>query len=372
MRKNILLFMPPNGRAVAIESLITEVSKIHNIKLLTLTPEGSLHLFLKEKGIDGYSYVNSSSNSLIRLVQNTLFLIQFCNKHSIDVVWSHLHPCNIYAVFAQYFCKSKFIIFRHHFHAQIKQTGFKGLNKFEIWTEKIICLLAKKIVVPSSEVYNGMVEYEKINPNKIQIIPYLYNFDFYTKPNIESVIEIREEYKSKLIILVASRMIPLKRHFLVLPIFKKLIEEGLDIQILLLDRGELSELIQDYIMRNNLSSRIHLLGFKSNITDYLMASDLIVHPSSTEASSSLIKEAGLYKKTVIVCKGVGDFDEYIENKVNGFSVNEESKTEEFENYIKLVYNNMADNIFGENLYNIVLEKFSVSQSTLNMYSKLIA
>jgi glycosyltransferase involved in cell wall biosynthesis len=61
----------------------------------------------------------------------------------------------------------------------------------------------------------------------------------------------------------------------------------------------------------------------------LSAADLIVHPSITEASSSLIKEAGLVNKPVIVCSGVGDFDQYIEHDKNGYLIKGDNEAAEF-------------------------------------------
>jgi glycosyltransferase involved in cell wall biosynthesis len=364
--------MPPNKRTVALETVILETAKHHNIKLLTLAGRGDLHLFLESKGIVCETMEVNESNPILRIIKHTIKLVQYCRKNQIDTLWSHLHPCNLYAVLAQFFIPSKTIIFRHHFHAQIKKTGFVGLNKSELWTEKIICALTDNIVVPSSEVYNGMVQYENVNPKKIQIIPYIYNFEYYNKPDIKVVEEIRSKYHSKLLILVAMRMIPLKRHFLVLPIFKKLLEEKMDIQVLILDGGELESEIKSYIENNKLSDHVHVLGYKTNIVDYIKAVDLIVHPSYTEASSSLIKEAGLYKKVVIVSKGVGDFDEYIINEVNGFSVNENNEEIELETYIRKIYNEEYNTkIIREELCKTVIEKFSGSEKTLQLYFNTI-
>jgi len=341
--------------------------------LLTLAGEGDLHFFLRSKGISCFSVPRYEGNKLSVVFFHTKFLIQFCKEYQINTVWSHLHPCNLYAVFAQYFCRTKFIIFRHHFHAEIKTEGFKNLNQGELWYEKLICLLAKKIVVPSSEVYRGMVDYEYISPNKIQIIPYIYNFNLYNNPNLEEVAKIKNQYKAELRIIIASRMIRLKRHFLILPVLKKLIEEGLDIEVLLLDTGELKEAIEDYIEENHLSRRIHMIGYQKNIIDYICATDIVVHPSATEASSSLIKEAGYQKKAVIVCEGVGDFDEYIENGINGMSVKVGKESQEFENYIRQMYYGELDiKKLGENLYHTVIDKFTPSLEVMNKYYQLIS
>jgi glycosyltransferase involved in cell wall biosynthesis len=371
MRKNILLYMPPNKRTVALETVILETAKHHNITLLTLAERGDLHLFLESKGIVCETMEVNESNPILRIIKQTEKLVQYCRKNQIDTLWSHLHPCNLYAVLAQFFIPSRTIIFRHHFHAQIKETGMKGLNRNELWMEKIISLLAKKIVVPSSEVYNGMITYEGIDSRKIDIIPYIYNFDHYAHPNIEEVLRIQTEFPCQLRILMAMRMIKLKRHLLVLPAINRLIMEGYDIQILLLDDGEEKPTIMQFIHKNNLENRIHCLGFQKNIIDYISACDLVLHPSATEASSSLIKEAGFLFKTVIACKDVGDFSDYIDHFENGFLLNPGKEEKETYELIKMILDKKVSvSEIGTRLHEAVVKKFTVSQTILDKYYSL--
>jgi hypothetical protein len=218
------------------------------------------------------------------------------------------------------------------------------------------------------EVYNGMIKYEKVKAKKIAIIPYIYDFNSYAKPNENEVSRIRNKYPAKLLIITASRMIKMKRHDLVLPVYKKLIQEGYSIKVLLLDEGDEKNNLQQYVKNNRLEEAIFFLGFRTNIIDYLAAADLLVHPSYTEASSSLVKEFGLLKKPVIVCSGVGDFDQYIIHKKNGFLVTPPDEMNEFEENIKFVYNNKDESKqIGTNLHNSVLKLFSPNCETIKSY-----
>ncbi|RYZ27422.1 MAG: glycosyltransferase, partial [Chitinophagaceae bacterium] len=310
--RNVLLYYPPNNRSVAIETIAAEVnSKGHNLIVLTTSERGVFHEQLDKLGVKNFNVTFEKRSALVYYFKHLRYLISFCRKHRIDTVWSHLQSCNIVAVLAQAFIKCRVVIFRHHFHAIIKEKGLSAVNRNELLFERIICRLAREIVVPSNEVYNGMVSYEKVPARKIKIIPYIYDFSAYPKPDASVITAITRQYAASLLIVVASRMIPMKRHMLVLPVFDQLIKEGLDIKVLLLDDGEERPKLEAYVKEQALEGRIFFLGFKKNIIDYLAASDLLVHPSATEASSSLVKEFGLMKKPVIVCSGVGDFDQYI-------------------------------------------------------------
>jgi glycosyltransferase involved in cell wall biosynthesis len=358
---------------VATETLCTQLMKSgHELIVLTQMPEDDLHEEFRRTGVRYYTKTFKRS-SVLNYFLHFFFLIKFCRKHKIDVVWSNLNQCSLPAVFAQYFIKARVVVFRHHFHAIIKLDGFRSVNKNERIVDRIVGKLAKEIVVPSLEVYNGMVTYEKIKAGKITIIPYMYDFDKYKKPDPDEVRSIRNEFSSKLLILTASRMIKMKRHDLVLPVFKKLLNEGYDIKVLLLDDGEEKENLRKYVEQHHLGNSIFFLGYRPNITDYLAAADLLVHPSYTEASSSLVKEFGLMRKPVIVCSGVGDFDQYIVNRENGFIVNPPEEAKEFEEHIRFVYQHPDEAAeAGKRLHDRVMELFSPNQKTMALYQSKIS
>ncbi|MEI2824435.1 MAG: hypothetical protein V9F02_13555 [Chitinophagaceae bacterium] len=49
-------------------------------------------------------------------------------------------------------------------------------NANEVKLDKLINRMAKAIVIPSSGVWLSMEKYEKANMNKVQLIPYIYDF----------------------------------------------------------------------------------------------------------------------------------------------------------------------------------------------------
>jgi glycosyltransferase involved in cell wall biosynthesis len=371
--KKILFYYPPNTKTVALESLIAAVkNKGYSIEVLTLSASGKFHDELTKIGVPWKCFPFAQQNSISYYLKQSIFLYKFCKKNKYDVVWSHLQPCNFSAVLVSFFIKARVIIFRHHFHAIIKQEGLKAVNKNERVIEKIICTLAKEIVVPSSEVYNGMVNYEKVNPNKIKIIPYMYNFNGYTLPNAKEIEEIKKQYTSKLLLIMVSRLIPMKRHNLVFPVFNKLIKEGYDVKVIVMDNGEEKEALQNYVAKNELSENIFFKGFVINVLEYMAAADVLIHPSFTDASSSALKEMGILGKPVMVCENVGDVNEYILHNKNGWVVKEENEGLQFEEFIKQAYNNPTlINTFGSQLKKDVLEKFSLSDYTLAMYETKI-
>lgn len=372
--KKILFFYPSNKRSVQIETTIIELSKLgHTIHLLTTSAAGDLHKNLEAHGITTSAHVSKFKNSILYYINQIFYLISFCRKEKVDLLFANLQHANFIAVFAQYFIPGKLICFRHHFKFNRGNFGIPlKVNRNEILFDKNINFLAKHIVVPSKGVYDGMIEYETINAKKLSIVPYLYDFSRYGHPNLDKAQEIREAYKAKLLIIMVARLIPFKRHILMLPVIKKLVEEGLDIKMIILDEGPEKENLENYIQSNNLTDNIFLLGFRRNFLDYMAASDLILHPSITEASNNVIKEIGLQEKAVAVCSGVGDFDEYIENNRNGFLMDISTPEKDAEEIIKILYNDLSRiEKLGSTLKNTIIEKFGNNEPIIEQYKELI-
>jgi glycosyltransferase involved in cell wall biosynthesis len=233
--------------------------------------------------------------------------------------------------------------------------------------------LSQKIIVPSKGVYKGIKEFEKVKLTKLKIIPYLYDFSKYASPNLNHVNQLKEKYKSKLLIVMVARLIPFKRHLLMLPVYKKLIEEGLDIKVLILDEGPYKNKIASYITEHNLEHHIFLIGFTTHFLEYMKSSDILIHPSLTEASNNVVKEIGLMSKAVAVCEGVGDFDDYIIDNKNGYLMSIEKPEKDAERILREVYQNKKKRIeIGKNLHETILSTFGNNDSALKMYEDLIA
>lgn len=360
----ILFYYPSNKRTISIESLIRElIKKGHQITLLTLCEKGDLHTELEQIGVKTFTHVISKNNSLLYHFNQAAYLVHFCRDNNIQSIFSHLQQANIIAVFAQYFTKAKVIIFRHHDYAR---------NKKESRADKIINRLASLIVVPSSGVQRLMLKNERVQPKKIKIIPYIYDFGEYKKPDQAQVATIRKHYNCHLLLIMVSRLVPQKRHHLTFTVIHKLVKEGYNIKLLVMDTGTETEMLETFIRDNHLENNIFLLGYKTNVIDYIGAADVLVHPSISEASCSAVKEAGLLEKRVIVCKGVGDFDEYIVDGENGYVLDRDQTEEQLTMILKKIFNEKKSfSILGSKLKESVMANFSASQHVIHMYEQLI-
>jgi glycosyltransferase involved in cell wall biosynthesis len=364
MEKKILFYYPSSKRSIAMETLLTGFSREgYNVIGLTTCEKGDLHDVLEENGIKTFSFIIPEKPRVFFYLKHIIFLINFCKKHNINYVHSHLQQVNIIAVFAQFFIRAKVIIFRHHFQ-YLNHSSYSGKrNKNEQVFDYIINKLAKLIVVPSSSVYNYMIKEENVSPNKIKILPYIYDFSKYHNPDPNEVAIIRNSYPAKLLLIMVSRLIKLKQHHVVFPVIKDLINEGIDIKLLVLDEGPEENNLKTWVEENGMCNHIHMLGFRKDFINYMAAADILVQPSLTDASNSVAKEMALLEKIVAVSENVGDYSDYINDGVNGFLLPLKHPEIKLRNIILKVYENKnLYEEFGYKLKKRIIEKFDINYS----------
>ena len=140
--------------------------------LLTTCKAGDLHKSFQSYNLEIY-YYSIPKNSLF-IIKQFFFLIQFCRRHKIDYVYSHLQAANFIAVLAQSFINAKVLVCRHHTD-YVRLGPSKNARLFD----KVIGKLAKKIVAISDRVKREMQENEGVNPNKIIRINNAYDFSLF-------------------------------------------------------------------------------------------------------------------------------------------------------------------------------------------------
>jgi glycosyltransferase involved in cell wall biosynthesis len=328
--------------------------------------EGTLiNDFLKSNDVEAYSYVLPGERSgWWYYLRHLFYFIRFCRKNKVDVVYSHLEPANFVASVGQYFVGAKTFLCRHH----IDEGSLYSFDKDLYY--KVTYRLAKNIIVVSDHAKKYMIEREGIPSTKIKHINLAYDFNLYGKPDLEETAKIRERHRAEVLLLAACRFTTFKRPEIIIQTLKELVDRGLDVKLILLGRGEMREQLEEMVTNLGLNERVSMPGYIGNVLDYMAAADFFLHPSLLDSSCVAVKEAGLVKLPVIVCSGVGDFDDYLINRKNGFSVPREKFVQAAADIIVESYKNkeVLQNI-GTNLQNSVLELFSI-ENVISHYNPL--
>ena len=97
--------------------------------------------------------------------------------------------------------------------------------------------------------------------------------------------------ESKKIIITVGRLVRQKGQWHLIRAVKKLRDDGIPVQLLILGEGELRSTLQKMIIAGGLENNVFLSGFVSNPHQYMAEADVVVFPSLYEGFSNAIAEA---------------------------------------------------------------------------------
>jgi glycosyltransferase involved in cell wall biosynthesis len=360
----ILFFYIGNTRSVFILSL-AERLKQRNIEVffLFLCAKGELQTELESYGIACFNYESGKKGLVGQVLKNTLFLIHFARQHKPNCIFSHLNIPNLCAATASYFLpKTRVVACRHHAD-EFYQSG----NKNGILLDKIINRLSKTMVVVSQKAYNHLAEVEKIPTWKLKFLPLAYDFEKYKIKPFKTPKEERDN--QDLSVIFISRLIKDKRiegFFSVIQYFKN---KGIRIKAVIAGEGPFEGELKKQVEEYDISECVFLKGFQkqNDLIPLIQDADLLVHLSVSESSNQVLKEAGYCGKTVIACKGVGDFDTYLDDS-NAYLVEKNFTTAELIKVVEKILQSPQERLAkGLNLRNRIVERFTLNDKRFNQY-----
>lgn len=316
---SILFYSPFNQRSRDTESLMIAFHRQgHKVISLSQAEGYQIHDYLKLNGVETHSHVLKGKHNAWYYFRHLLYFTSFCRRHGVDIVYSHLEPANVVASLGQFFVRGKVYICRHH----IDEASLYHFDRSLFYT--MTYSLAKKIIVVSDRALRYMIDRERIEPKKIIHINLGYDFSLYRSADPAAILSIREKHKAQVLLLTVCRFTKYKRPEYSIAVLRKLIDLGIDAKLILLGSGEEEERLKNLMVANNMESRVSMPGYVPNVPDYLGAVDFLVHPSLLESSCVTVKEAALTCLPVIVCRGVGDFEDFIVDGENGFLADPEN------------------------------------------------
>ena len=128
------------------------------------------------------------------------------------------------------------------------------------------------------------------------------------------------------------------------------------------------QLMMQKVYDLNLQSKIHFVGHRSNVADYLSASDILIHTSREESQGRVILEA-MASRIPIIAYDVGGIHESLINRETGILVPFGRKDLLLEELKIMIQDEEKRKVYGNNGLNHV-QNFS-SQITSNQISRLI-
>jgi len=366
LKKRALIYSPSSFRAVDQQSQAELLIQCgYEVYLLTLMGRGPLHENFEELGAKTFSADKVKGRSLFFFINQCRFLIRFCRENKIDFVFSHLQSNAVISGMARRFIRAKTFYFRHNsdYTELMPSRKNKLLNRLaNNWSPHIVAI--------SGKVKEQLLK-ERVPARKIYRINYCYNFSQYRKNSLNAAGAIRQKYPCSFLLLTVARLDPLKRHTMIFETVKRLCEDGVDCKLVSIGDGPIRQELEQWVTLNKMTDKIFLESFASNTIDYFEACDILIHLSCSEASSHVVKEAAMCKKTVVACKDVGDFNDYLEQLINAFVVDKEDPVSETVTLLKEYYRD-KDRLreMGIALHDKVVNTFSM-EAVRNDYEKLL-
>jgi glycosyltransferase involved in cell wall biosynthesis len=366
----ILFYAPFNQRSRDTESLMIAFQRQgHEVTCLSQQEGSQIFDVLKANGVKVVSKIFPGVRvGWWYFMKHVLYFIRFCKANRVDVVYSHLEPGNFVASIGQHFIPAKVYLCRHH-----NDEGMLYKYDRDI-SYKITYRLASRVIVVSEKARRHMVDEEGVNAKKLIHINLAYDFDLYDRGTDTNVAAIRSNVGGQIVLLSVGRLTPFKRPELTIHVLKSLVADGLDATLIILGQGEMKPELESLAKELGLPGRVVMPGYVSNVLEYMRASDFLVYPSINDSSSVTVKEAGLMQLPVIICKGVGDFDDYISNGKNGFVVDPAHFVEEASKIIAASANTSKLADVGIALKASVIHRFGIANvigeyDTLNVIDK---
>jgi glycosyltransferase involved in cell wall biosynthesis len=203
------------------------------------------------------------------------------------------------------------IVTRHHLD-QVRLIG----TKFHVYLDGWMARQSDRVVVLSHAVRNYMIESDRVDRNKIEVIYQGFDFQGFSANEADRQ-RVREELgiESRFVLGCIGNLHKTKGHIYLFQALKQLAKEIPNVCVLLLGDGD-RDLIKTMVRELELEDRVIFAGFRRDVPACISAMDIVVHPSLSEAFCQVLIEA-MSVGTPLVATNVGGAAEVVAHGETG-------------------------------------------------------
>lgn len=325
-----LVFVVPSlssgGSERVVSVLANKISdKNYDVTIICLLKD--MHTYYTNENVKVIFIKSDIKNRLKRNIYKFKMFVAYLKDINPDVVISFTYDCSMITAVATRFIKTKLIISERN--DPNNDPSSKLLRKLR----NRIYKLGNGYVFQTKDAQNYYCD--KIRKKSIIIGNPLNG-------------NIPEPYKGKRNnrIVCVSRLAPQKNIKLLIDSYKKRIDDLKDYTVEIYGDGPLKHELEEYILFNNLSSKIKLKGYSKNIYKDIYDSSIFVMPSNYEGlSNSMIEAMALGIPVISTDHPIGGAKAYIKNNINGILVEVDNVDEMSEKMVQLAKNKkLCENI----------------------------
>jgi len=338
------------GGEQQIAYLINNLPKQEVVSIIFVLKESAFHHFLKKRN---FKYITYSGKSIYQ-IKTIKLLNQTIKDNSIDLLHAHSSNAHTLAFLKNIIFKATKLIVSRRVDFKPKMTLFSRWKYKHNSIVKYVCVskAIEKIMQAALNksdkvctVYSGVdvKKWDNQIPNSF----------------------LREKYKIKNTSKVIGTVAAIEAHK-DLSTFVKVanVLKNEDYVFIIAGKGSLENEIHNQISKLNLKN-IFLVGFQSNIQDYLLNYDVFLFTSKTEGLGTSLLDA-MAAKVAIVTTEAGGISEIVENDMTGLTADVGNYTKLAELIKVLFENTEKKSKLTENAYSKVQE-FSAKKMALNMF-----
>ncbi len=280
----------------------------------TLGPAGVLH---KEMSTQGVGSLSLGCERRSQYAAAAARLAVWLRNQQIDIVQTHLFEASFVGLTAARLAGKPFTILTRHHSSAIALLRKRLPSLIDRICSKY---LAHRVIALSQMTKRFLIDYEKVPPKRVIVVPLGYNF-LELQPSSGARERIRTELAldGTVVLITVGRLDPLKGHDLLFTAFRDLVSIHPNLRLLVIGDGPEQHRLCQLRERFNLQKEIILTGHRWDVPDLLASADIYVHPSLSESFCQMLIEAAAVGKP-IVSTDIGGARETIETGTTGIIV----------------------------------------------------
>jgi glycosyltransferase involved in cell wall biosynthesis len=313
-----------------------------------LVEQGVIVTLLKREG--GFDF------NLVRQLMNLV------NRNGYQIVHCHQYTPYVYGLLASLFTRAKVVFTEHgRFYPDYGTWKRKLINP-------MISLFTSKITTISKATKDALVQYEKFDQSKIEVI--------YNGIADMSQIEVKENKlkqqfsipASTVLLGTISRLQPIKNQAMIINAFKKVNEQNKNTHLLIVGDGEIRGRLTKLVSDLSLEASVTFTGFQKNPYRFHKIIDVFLLSSFSEGTSMTLLEAMACSKPCVVTD-VGGNPEVVAHNITGLVLPSNDICAFVEGILKLVSEQKLADRYGTAGRERFLEKFT-SAVMLRNYERI--
>ena len=190
-----------------------------------------------------------------------------------------------------------------------------------VWLDRLCTRLSHRVIAVSQHTADHLVGVEKAPPDKVRTIHNGIDFTRVRVSSADAPERIRAELRvtDRKVMLMVARMHPEKGYEILLRAMPKVAARVENVTLLIAGTGALEPHYRALSASLGLEERVRFLGFRHDLPDLMVASDVVVLPSLAEAFGLAIAES-LYLGVPVVASSAGGLPEIVEDGVDSLLV----------------------------------------------------